>query len=720
MTTPNYIANLMAIDKITLPADGGERFNRLIFARSPYLLQHAENPVNWYEWGEASFEKARTENLPILLSIGYATCHWCHVMAHESFEDEEVAALLNNHFVCIKIDREERPDIDDFYMTVSQLLTGSGGWPLNIFMMPDKRPFMAITYLPKRKRGGMSGLMELLSNIATLWRQKPDMIEKNCKGIMHELSTLGRSGDSEKLSDISSITEKALKHLSKLYDPKYGGFGNAPKFPMPIYLSWLIRQGGDLPHPHPDPPLEREGNFNPAPQCDGALQMALHTLRKMRNGGIWDQLGGGFHRYSVDPVWLAPHFEKMLYDQAMLAMVAVEAFQATADPFFSSMADEIFSFVNRELSSPEGAFCSALDADSEGVEGKFYVWDRQEIVECLGDDSDLFCRYFDVSEDGNFDGSNILNIPAILDEFCTRSGLNFEETGLILDRCRAALLQRRENRIRPLRDDKIITSWNGLMIAALARAGILCGKPEYLERSVRATNFILTSLRRADGRLLRCHLNGPSEIPAFLEDYAFLTLGILELYEATLDSEWLEKAAILADEMLRLFQKPASGEFTLTGFDAEQMPTRVSTDHDGVTPSAFAVTAQILLRLSWIYDRPELAESARVALAACLGELNRNPLGHLGALQVLNDLNTEPVIATMSGPTDSPELALLLLELKRRSFTRLAILREVVPGPGQVAICANRACHPPVTTPEQLVDLLSRERIFPKRSGGHP
>jgi uncharacterized protein YyaL (SSP411 family) len=699
MTTPNYIANLMAVDKSSLSSDGGERFNRLIFARSPYLLQHAENPVHWYEWGEAAFERARTENLPILLSIGYSTCHWCHVMSHESFEDEEVAALLNNHFVCIKVDREERPDIDDFYMTVSQLLTGSGGWPLNIFMMPDKRPFMAITYLPKRKRGSMSGLMELLANIATLWRQKPDMIEKNCKGIMHELSTLRRSGGSENLSDISSLTEKALKQLSKLYDPKNGGFGRAPKFPMPIYLSWLIRQGGT---------------------GEGALQMALHTLRKMRNGGIWDQLGGGFHRYSVDPVWLAPHFEKMLYDQAMLAMVSLEAFQMTADPFFSSMADEIFSFVDLELSSPEGAFCSALDADSEGVEGKFYVWDRREIVDCLGDDSDLFCRYFDVSEDGNFEGSNILNIPATLDEFCTRSGLNIDVTGLILDRCRAALLQRRENRIRPLRDDKIITSWNGLMIAALARAGIVFGKPEYLERSARAATFILSSLRRADGRLLRCYLNGPSEIPAFLEDYAFLTLGILELYEATLDTEWLAKATILADELLRLFQNPASGEFTLTGFDAEQMPTRVSTDHDGVTPSAFAVTAQILLRLSWITERPALVELARTALAGCMGELERNPLGHLGALQVLNALNSEPVIATLSGTTASPELALLLLELKRRTINHLAIRREIVPGPGQIAICANRACHPPVTTPEQLVNLLLRERLFPKGSGGHP
>ena len=700
--TAAYVADLMAIDKSALPLDGGERFNRLIFARSPYLLQHAENPVEWYEWGEAAFTAARDKNLPILLSIGYATCHWCHVMAHESFEDVEVATLLNSHFVCIKVDREERPDIDDFYMTVSQLLTGSGGWPLNIFMTPDKRPFMAVTYLPKNKRGGMSGLMELLPNIATLWRQRPDMIESNCRRIMEGLATIGYNTGTGSGPNLSMISANALQQLSRLYDPKNGGFGSAPKFPMPIYLSWLIGKGQR--HPHP----------NPLPEGKGALQMALHTLRKMRNGGLWDHLGGGIHRYSVDTVWLAPHFEKMLYDQAMLVMVVLEAFQATADPFFSSIASEIFTFAYQELSSGEGAFCSALDADSEGVEGKFYVWDKQEIVECLGAESELFCRYFDVSEDGNFEESNILNIPTTLDEFCRRSGLNLEETGRLLDRGRAALLQRRESRIRPLRDDKIITSWNGLMIAALARAGIICGEIDYLERAARAATFILTSLRRADGRLLRSYLAGPSEIPAFLEDYAFLTLGILELYESTLDTKWLDEAAMLAEEMLRLFRDPAAGEFVLTGVDAEQMPTRVSSDHDGVTPSTFSVTAQVLLRLAWIHDRPELKISARNALSGCLGDLERNPLGHLGALQALSNLEAEPVIATLSGTVDSPELAALLRELKRHMIPNLAIRREVTSGLPGVAICVNRTCYPTVSTPAELTEFLQQAGLITK------
>jgi uncharacterized protein YyaL (SSP411 family) len=691
INTAAYVAELMAIDKSALPSDGGERFNRLIFARSPYLLQHAENPVGWYEWGEPAFTAARNENLPILLSIGYSTCHWCHVMAHESFEDSEVATLLNSHFICIKVDREERPDIDDFYMTVSQLLTGSGGWPLNIFMAPDRRPFMAVTYLPKRKRGGVSGLMELLSNIAAIWRQRPDMIEKNCRGIMAEITALGRSKSIGNNPNISSISENALQQLAKLYDPENAGFGSAQKFPMPIYLTWLIRHG-----------------------CAGnreALEMALQTLHMMRNGGIWDQLAGGIHRYSVDRKWLVPHFEKMLYDQAMLAMVALEAFQVTSDPFFSSMAREIFSFADRELNSAEGAFCSALDADSEGVEGKFYLWDKKEILECLGEDSELFCRYFDLSEVGNFEGSSILNIPMTLEVFCTRSGLNIEETGRILDRGRAALLLRREGRIRPLRDDKIITSWNGLMVAALARGGIVCGKPEYLERAAGAATFILTSMRRSDGRLLRSCLKGPSEIPAFLEDYAFLAFGILELYEATLDTKWLGEADRLAAEILLLFRDPVSGEFALTGADAEQMPTRVSSDHDGVTPSALSVTADLLLRLAWTCDRPDLKESARAALSGCLGEIERNPLAHLGALLVLNSLDAEPVIATLSGPPGSPELASLLRILRQSRIPDLAIRREIKSGRAGVSICANRTCFPTVSTPDELREFLQENGV---------
>jgi uncharacterized protein len=692
--TAAYVASLMTIDKSTLPADGGERFNRLIFARSPYLLQHAENPVQWYEWGTAAFDRARSESLPILLSIGYATCHWCHVMAHESFEDDEVAALLNRHFVCIKVDREERPDIDDFYMAVSQTLTGSGGWPLNIFMTPDKRPFMAITYLPKRGRNGMSGLMELLANIATLWRQRPDMIEKNCRGIMDALESARKHDKSGSNPDITAITEKSLQTLKKIYDPENGGFGSAPKFPMPIYLSWLIGQGQA---------------DNPA-----AVEMALHTLRQMRSGGIWDHLGGGLHRYSVDQFWLAPHFEKMLYDQAMLARVAIEAYKATGEPFFRSMTEDILTFAGRELLSTEGAFCSALDADSEGVEGKFYIWSKSEIDACLGPDAELFCRYHAVTDEGNFERENILTVPVFLDAFCLQHGLKAEVTGELLERCRAKLLRERDERVRPLRDDKIITSWNGLMISSLATAGIACDKPEYIVVAERAASFILSSLRRGDGRLLRSYLNGASDVPAFLEDYAFLSGALLDLYVATLDQSWLTEARNLAGELLRLFRDPESGEFTLTGHDAEQMPTRVSSDHDGVTPSALARTAQLLYRLAWIDDRPELLESARAALGGIMGEIQHNPLGHLGALQVLAFLESEPAIATFTGDIDTSEASALITDLHDCSIRNLIVRCDNQPGPLSLSLCVADTCYPAVSTAAGLARLLQQSGLSGK------
>lgn len=707
INTAAYVAGLMAIDKTTLPADGGERFNRLIFARSPYLLQHAENPVAWYEWSPAAFERARSESLPILLSIGYATCHWCHVMAHESFEDEEVAALLNRYFVCIKVDREERPDIDDFYMAVAQALTGSGGWPLNIFMTPEKRPFMAITYLPKRGGRGMSGLMELLTNIATLWRQRPDMIEKNCKGIMEALDSGRRQVGNESAPDITAITEKALQTLKRIYDPTHGGFGSAPKFPMPMYLIWLIGQGKHLPHPHPNPPLEREGIFSLLHEGEGTLQMALHTLRKMRAGGIWDQLGGGLHRYSVDQFWLAPHFEKMLYDQAMLARVTTDAFLATGEPFYRTMTEEIFTFVARELQTTEGAFCSALDADSEGVEGKYYVWDKSVIDACLGSDAGLFCLFHAVKEEGNFEGETILTAPVALDDFCRRHRLHEDETSERLAHCRAKLLKQREERVHPLRDDKIITSWNGLMISALATAAVTFNKPEYAITAARAATFVINRLRREDGRVLRSYLNGASDVPGFLEDYAFLAGGVLDLFEATLDKSWLAEARALAEDMLNLFRDSDSGEFTLTGHDAEQMPTRVSSDHDGVTPSAFTRTAHLLYRLAWVEDRPELLDFARAALGGILSDMEQNPLGHLGALQLLTLLAADPPTATFSGDTSSPEAFALNAALHSHAIKDLIIRYEKGPSPLSLSLCVPGTCYPAVTTIDELNRLLS-------------
>ena len=672
-------------DTTTLPPDGGERFNRLIFARSPYLLQHAENPVDWYEWGDAAFEKARTENRPILLSIGYATCHWCHVMAHESFGDLEVAELLNRHFVCIKVDREERPDIDDFYMTVSRLLTGSGGWPLNIFMTPDKRPFFAMTYLPKRGRQGMSGFMELLGNIAVLWRQQPDRIDKNCSLIMDSLTNLSRGGQQEYV-DPTETAVLAFKQLEGIYDSEHGGFGQAPKFPMPGTISWLLEQG-------------HAGH-------EEALKMALHTLRKIRQGGIWDQLGGGLHRYSVDREWLAPHFEKMLYDQATMALVALEAFQVCGDVGFREMAENIFTFTGRELTSPENAFYSALDADSEGVEGKFYLWDKDEIESVLGADSELFCSCYDVTVGGNFEGGTILNLPVGLDALCDRERLDREKTEAILERCRAALFERRTHRIRPFLDQKIITAWNGLMIAALAKGGVICGEPEYIDRALRAASFILDNLRRADGRLLRSYLGGPSDIPAFLEDYAFLCLGLIELYEATLDEAWLERALALADDMTRLFYDPSLVSFTTVGHDAEQMPVRVSLEHDGVIPSAFSVAAKCFIRLGHTADRPDLHDLAHAMLGVSLADAQKQPVAHLAALQAADMLDSEPFIVRLSGKRDSPLIREFVRVVKAALIPVLVIRFNESDGEGEALLCGHGSCYPPV------YDVRSLERIL--------
>jgi uncharacterized protein YyaL (SSP411 family) len=692
LDTAAYIARLRALDKSTLPPHGGQGFNRLIFARSPYLLQHAENPVAWYEWGDAAFERARDENLPILLSIGYATCHWCHVMAHESFEDDQVAALLNSHFVCIKVDREERPDIDDFYMTVSQVLTGSGGWPLNIFMTPDKRPFMAVTYLPRHGRDGMSGLMELLPNIAALWRRRPDLIENNCRGIMEAMGNLSSREHDNKSINLQRLTDTTFNQLHTIYDPLYGGFGIAPKFPMPINLTWLIGQGAAGNRP--------------------ALEMALHSLQRIRNGGIWDQVGGGVHRYAVDREWLVPHFEKMLYDQAMLGLAALEASQATGDVYYLGMAQNIFDFVARELTSPEGGFYAALDADTEGIEGKFYVWDKGEIEEILGEDGHLFCRFHGVTEEGNFEGHTILNMTLGLDEFCAKEGLDPAVTGERLELSRFLLLKQREKRIRPFRDEKIVTAWNGLMIAALARGGVVAGNPAFLESAKRAALFLLERLRREDGRLLRSFLGDASHVPAFLEDYAFLAFGLLELFEATLDTDWLARALLLADQMLKIFLDPESGRFLKTGLDAEPMPLAASMEHDGVTPSPFSLASQTFIRLGRAAARPDLLDHAGRLLKECSGDLQRQPTIHLGSLHAMDMLESEPLEARFSGPREHPAMRGLLLGLKARYCPNLALFFDAGGHSPALSICARGTCYPEVHNVTELEAIL--ERVAPR------
>jgi uncharacterized protein len=532
----------------------------------------------------------------------------------------------------------------------------------------------------------MRGLMGLLANIATLWRQQPDKIENNCSAIMETLENIAQPIPQE-LSDLDELNREAFLQLSGIYDEELGGFGSSPKFPMPINLSWLIEQGAG-------------GNSE-------ALDMALHTLRSMRQGGIWDQLGGGLHRYSVDQKWLVPHFEKMLYDQAMLSLVSLEAFQAGGEPLFLDMALDIFGFVASDLTSPLGGFYSALDADSEGEEGTFYLWTKEEIDQILGADAPLFCRFYDVGSYGNFEGSTILNIPTDIAAFSAIEGMGRDALEELLEDCCSRLLERRNSRIRPLRDDKIITAWNGLMIAALARGGALTGARDFIDRAIRAASFILQKLRRSDGRLLRSFMGEPSAIPAFLEDYASFTCGLIELFEATLDSTWLDEAQRLADETLRLFYNCNTGVFSKTGCDAEQMPVRASLEHDGVLPSPFSLAAKAFTRLAHACDRPDLLDHAHALLATSLDDARRHPTAHLGSLQALAMLEHEPVLATFRGSRDAAALRKLLQQVKAGYIPNLAILCEPDDASApSVAICAGGICYPPAGDPYELAGIL--------------
>ena len=566
--TNTELHTLLLLDRSTLPQDGGPHYNRLIFSRSPYLLQHARNPVDWREWGEEAKAEARRRNLPLFVSIGYATCHWCHVMAHESFENEEVADILNHAFVPVKVDREERPDLDEFCMAACQTLTGSGGWPLNCFLKPDGTPFYALTYLPIKPSRGMPGFLELLENLANVWVHRQDAVEKNATSLMEALQHHETAAEPDK-GEISlhDLADKAAATLRRIFDKQHPGFGSAPKFPMPTYLIFLLkREQGE----------ERE--------------MALSCLRAMRAGGIWDQLGGGIHRYSTDRQWLVPHFEKMLYDQALVAFAALEAFAVTADSQYLEMADNLLEFVLKDLTAPEGGFYCALDADSEGREGTCYVWQKDEIEQLLGDDADLFCKYYGVTGAGNFEesGKNILHLQLPVTD---------RQTAARLAQARTTLLYARNRREQPLMDVKTLTAWNGLMIAALARAAALTGNQRWLTAARRAAAFINTHLTRADGRLLRSWCGTPSTTPAFLEDYACLTWGYLELYSAAHDKDDLKMATSLSKEALPLFSDD-TGRLLLAGHDAEQMPLNYATCHDGVIPSAISVLHANLLRLA--------------------------------------------------------------------------------------------------------------------------
>ncbi len=686
------IKRMIEIDKSTLPPDGGPEFNRLIFASSPYLLQHAENPVDWYSWGEEAFAKATAEDKPVLVSIGYATCHWCHVMEHESFEDADVAAAMNRNCIAIKVDREERPDIDDQYMKVAQMMTGSGGWPLNIIMTPDKLPFFAATYLPRHSRDGFLGIVELMGKIGELWRNDRLKISENCAAIVDALARLGSS----EASDLpgQELLVDAYSQVASLYDPELGGFGQAPKFPMPVYLSFLLRihNRSGLPEP---------------------LGMVEQSLRKMRGGGVYDQLGFGFHRYSVDRKWLVPHFEKMLYDQALIALASIETYQATGSEWYRQTAAEIFEYVLMNLAAPEGGFHSAEDADSEGSEGTFYLWTPEEIHALLGKgDGAMACALFGVTAGGNFEGKNILHLPMPVEEFARRNGVVPELLAADLERWRETLRSSRDRRVRPFRDEKILAGWNGLMIAALARGYAAAGEATWREAAVRAVGFIRARLLTADGRLLRSYNAGKAAIPGFLEDYVFYVWGLIELHQATLEERFLEDALHLSREMLLLFGAQGGGLYDV-GSDAEQLPVRMQSANDGVMPSGVSVAASNLLRLGRIADDQELTRAGEMLLSSHMGSVVRRPADHFFLLTAF-DFALGPQLELHLSGGSAAERETVLRAVGQRFIPGLVVLDGEDEGQLRFSICAGGSCRTPLAGIDELMrrldELLNREK----------
>jgi len=592
------------------------KHNRLIFQKNPYLLQHAENPVDWYPWSEEAFEKARKENKPVFLSIGYSTCHWCHVMAHESFEDPEVAKLMNETFVSVKVDREERPDIDSVYMTVCQMMTGSGGWPLTIIMTPKKEPFFAATYIPKETRFGRIGMLALIPRIKELWSTRQAEVLSSATQITASLRETTPEAPGEGLSE--PLLHLAYEQLLERFDEHNGGFGNAPKFPTPHNLFFLLRY------------WKRTGN-------EKALNMVEKTLQSMRRGGIYDHIGFGFHRYSTDSRWLVPHFEKMLYDQALLAIAYTEAYQATKKVEYARTAHEIFTYVMRDMTSPEGVFYSAEDADSEGEEGKFYLWTNDEIQKVLSHKrTDLAARLFNIIADGNFSdevtstktGRNILHLTQSIDELASDLGISIPDLRARIDEVREELFAYREKRIHPNKDDKILTDLNGLMIAALAKGAQVFNEPRYASAARRAADFILKNVRTSEGRLLHRYRDGEAALTAQVYDYAFLVYGLLELYEATFELYYLETALGLNEDFIRHFWDHENGGFYFTADDGERLLVRQKKIYDGAVPSGNSVAMLNLLRLGRIIASADFEEKAAEIGRAFYGNVSQLPSAH--------------------------------------------------------------------------------------------
>jgi len=691
--------------------------NRLAKEKSPYLQQHADNPVDWYPWGEEAFELAKRENKPIFLSIGYSTCHWCHVMAHESFEDEGVARLMNDAFVNIKVDREERPDIDGVYMEVAQMITGRGGWPLTIIMTPDKRPFYAATYIPKDSRYNMLGMRDLIPRLREIWETDRDNINEVISRIEKSLEDSGSGGGEGELT--LNLIDMAFSQNSQRFDEKNGGFGSAPKFPSPHNLLLILR-------------------YWKRTKDEWALHIVEKTLQAMRRGGLFDHVGYGFHRYSTDATWLLPHFEKMLYDQASLMLAYTEAYQITKKKEYADVVREIFEYVSRDMTSPEGAFYSAEDADSEGEEGKFYTWTQSEIEEILDEEeAAVFKRAFNIRKEGNFEdeatrestGLNIPHLTESVDEIASSLKIEPVNVSSIIEQARSKLFAIREKRVRPSRDEKILTDWNGFMIAALSKAGIVLGDPRFVDTAEKAISFILGSMIHKNNELFHRHKDGETAINAFLDDYAYLVWGLLELYEATFKPEYLVHVNNLTLKLLEGFWDEQERGFFFTGSESEELLVRKKDAYDGAIPSGNSVAALNLIRLARFLGDSELEERALDTIKAFSEMISRAPTAFsmmLNALDFALGDAYEIVIAGNPESTDTqkmldiirknylPNKVVLLkgTEHQSKEISRIAPFtkfHDTMGGRATAHVCIDHNCKLPTTDTQQLLKLMGIE-----------
>ncbi len=668
--------------------------NRLEHETSPYLLQHRDNPVDWYPWGEKAFARAREEDKPLLLSVGYSACHWCHVMAHESFEHEATAALMNRLFVNIKVDREERPDVDDIYMQAVQAISGHGGWPMTVFLLPDGRPFYGGTYYPPEARMGMPAFRDILRGIEDAYRNRRDEVDRAAGSLTGSLGRLALNigGPADMLNE--ALLDAAAAGLLRNLDARHGGFGGAPKFPQPMILEFLLRTH------------LRSGDRR-------TLQAAELTLTKMARGGMYDQIGGGFHRYSVDAIWLVPHFEKMLYDNAQLARCYLHAWQVTGDPLYREIATQTYDYILREMTHPEGGFFSATDADSEGEEGRFFVWSMAELQEILGEDAGLACEYWGVSAAGNFEGSNILNVATDPAELAATYGISEAELASCIEAMGARLYAAREKRVHPALDDKVLSAWNGMMLASLAEAARVLQRPDWRDAAIRNAEFILAHLRRDDGRLLRTHKDGASHINGFLEDYANLCDGLLELYQTTWDERWFRAARELADKALLHFSADGGGFFD-TSDDHETLIVRPRNLQDNATPSGGAMLARQLLRLAAWTGESGYQDAAVSALRLLVEALRAYPQAFGEALNAVDMLVAGMQEVAIVGEPEAEQCAALVRELRSRwrpnsvsALTKPAANQEsdvpllrgrtMLAGQATAHVCRNFVCQLPVT-----------------------